>query len=113
MTKRFCQGPKCHTYDTSDRKRGPKENRRNQTRTVGTYGYGDNNFCTLNCQNDWWAVHGTRVVDYIGRVKEPIVLTAENAWREVWNRAHWDDNTQPRYVERNMITGAERPCQQG
>ena len=113
MSKKYCQGPKCHTYDTSDRKRGPKENRRNQTRTIGTYGYGDNNFCTLNCQNDWWVEHGTRVVDYIGRVKEPIVLTEENAWREVWNQAHWDDNTQPRYIERNMLTGAERSCEQG
>ena len=111
--KRFCQGPLCHTYDTSDRKRGPKENRRNQTRTIGNYGYGNGNFCTLNCQNDWWREHGTRVVDYIGRVKEPIALTEENAWREVWNQAHWDDNTQPRYIEHNMITGAERPCKQG
>ena len=67
--KTYCQGPKCHTYDTTDRKRGPKENRRNQTRTIGTYGYGDNNFCTLNCQNDWWAEYGTRVIDYIGRIK--------------------------------------------
>ena len=21
---KYCQGPKCHTYDTKDRKRGPK-----------------------------------------------------------------------------------------
>ena len=113
MSKNYCQGPSCHTYDTSDRKRGPKGNRRNQTRTLGTYSYGNGNFCTLNCQNDWWAEYGTRVVDYIGRVKEPKVLTEENGWRQVWNRAHWDDNTQPRYVERNMITGAERPIQEG
>ena len=67
--KKYCQGPKCHTYDTSDRKRGPKENRRNQTRTIQTYSYGNGNFCTLNCQNDWWSEHGTRVIDYIGRIK--------------------------------------------
>ena len=113
MSKVYCQGPLCHTYDTTDRKRGPKENRRNQTRTIGTYGYGDNNFCTLNCQNDWWVEHGTRVVDYIGRIKEPIVLTAENAWRRQYNRAAWHDNNAPEYIERNMITGAERPCEQG
>ena len=34
---RLCQGPKCHTYDTQDRKRGPKGNKRNQTRTIKTY----------------------------------------------------------------------------
>ena len=29
---KYCQGPKCHTYDTKDRKRGPKDNKRNETR---------------------------------------------------------------------------------
>ena len=112
MSKKYCQGPLCHTYDTSDRKRGPKENRRNQTRTVGTYGYGDNNFCTLNCQNDWWAEYGTRVVDYIGRIKAPIVLSPENAWRRVYNQARWDDNSLPTFIERNMITKEERPYEE-
>ena len=23
---KYCQGPKCHIYDTKDRKRGPKDN---------------------------------------------------------------------------------------
>ena len=110
MSKVYCQGPLCHTYDTSDRKRGPKENRRNQTRSIGIYSYGNRSFCTLNCQNDWWAEHGTRVVDYIGRIKEPIVLEEENAWRREYNRAAWEDNNAPEYIERNMITGAVRPC---
>ena len=34
MTK-LCQGPSCHMYDTTDRKRGPKGNKRNYTRTIG------------------------------------------------------------------------------
>ena len=34
MTK-LCQGPNCHTYDTTDRKRGPKGNKRNETRKIG------------------------------------------------------------------------------
>ena len=106
---RLCQGPECHTYDTTDRKRGPKGNKRNQTRTIGTYGYGNGNFCTLNCQNDWWAKHGPQAVDYFGRVFQPKVLTAENGWRQVYNQAHWNDNTVSRYIERNMITGEERP----
>jgi len=40
---KLCQGPSCHMYDTTDRKRGPKGNKRNQTRTVGHYYY---NMCT-------------------------------------------------------------------
>ena len=77
MTK-LCQGPECHTYDTTDRKRGPKGNKRNQTRTLSRYAYGNNNFCTLNCQNDWWALYGNQAVDYFGRVFQPKVLSAEN-----------------------------------
>ena len=38
---KYCQGPKCHTYMTTDRKRGPKGSKYYQTRTVGRYGYGD------------------------------------------------------------------------
>ena len=106
---KYCQGPKCHTYDTTDRKRGPKGNRRNQTRTVGTYSYGANNFCTNTCQNDWWDLHGNRAVDHFGRLHNPIILTEENAWRQVFNREHWEDNTQARYHEVNMITRATRP----
>ena len=106
---KYCQGPKCHTYDTSDRKRGPKNERRNQTRSISTYAYGNQNFCTLTCQNDWWGEHGQRAVDHFGRLHNPIVLDEANAWREVHNNGYWEDNTQPRYVERNMITNAIRP----
>jgi len=77
---KYCQGPKCHTYMTQDRKRGIKGDKYYQTRTVGRYGYGDNNFCTNICQGDWWAKHGTRAIDHFGRLREPIKLTPENAW---------------------------------
>ena len=105
---KLCQGPKCHTYDTSDRKRGPKGNKRNQTRTIGTYSYGNGNFCTLNCQNDWWSENGNQAVDYIGRLHQPKILTEENGWRTTYNRRHWDNDNEPRYIERNMLTGEER-----
>ena len=65
---------------TTDRKRGMKGSKYFQTRTVGRYGYGDNNFCTMNCHNDWWAKHGTRAIDHFGRLHEPIRLVPENAW---------------------------------
>jgi len=108
---KYCQGPKCHTYDTSDRKRGPKNERRNQTRTISTYSYGDQSFCTLTCQNDWWSEHGQRAVDHFGRLHNPIILAEENAWRRTWNQDYsWsENNTAPRYVETNMCTKAIRP----
>ena len=76
----YCQGPLCHTYMTSSRKRGIKGSKYFQTRTVGRYAYGDNHFCTLSCQDDWWAKHGTRAIDHFGRIHEPIRMTPENAW---------------------------------
>ena len=76
----YCQGPLCHTYMTSSRKRGMKGSKYYQTRTVGRYAYGDNHFCTLSCQDDWWAKHGTRAIDHFGRLHEPIRLAPENAW---------------------------------
>ena len=112
MALKYCQSHKCHTYDTKDRKRGSKNNRVNQTRRRSNLYYGSGNFCSMNCYNDWAEEFIDRAVDQIsGRLTEPMTLTEENAWRRVWNRAHWDDNSQPRYIERNMISGAERPCQ--
>ena len=84
---KYCQGPKCHTYMTTDRKRGIKGDKYFQTRSV-RYGYGDNNFCTVICLNDWWAEHGTRAIDHFGRLHEPIRLVPENAWIKdyTWRR---------------------------
>ena len=85
---KYCQGPKCHTYQTIDRKRGTKGDKYFQTRTVGQYGYGNGNFCTTSCLGDWWAKHGERAVDHFGRLHNPIRLTNENAWIKdyTWGR---------------------------
>ena len=112
MALKYCQSHKCHTYDTKDRKRGSKDNRTNQTRRRSDFYYGGGNFCSMNCYNDWADQFMDRAIDSVsGRITEPKILTEENAWRQVYNYAHWDDNTLPRYIERNMITGAERPIQ--
>ena len=110
--KKYCQGTKCHTYDTSDRKRGTKGNKVNQTRSLGTYTYGNGNFCTLGCQNDWWETHGTRVVEYVGRVNEPLILTEENGWKKRYNPDYYgriDTANVPQFIEVNMFTKATRP----
>ena len=88
----FCQGPLCHTYMTTDRKRGMKGSKYFQTRTVNQYGYGDNNFCTTICLGDWWAKHGTRAIDHFGRLHEPIRLAPENAWIKDYNYMHNGDD---------------------
>ena len=52
MTLKYCQGPKCHTYDTKDRKRGPKDNKRNETRRRSSFYYLGGNACSMNCERD-------------------------------------------------------------
>ena len=105
---KLCQGPSCHMYDTTDRKRGPKGNKKNYTRTVGRYGFGDQNFCTLNCHNDWWTMHGTRCVDYIGRLRERKAMTPENSWQKRENYYTWQrENGEPRYYYRNICTNEQ------
>ncbi len=102
---KYCQGPKCHTYMTTDRKRGPKGAKYYQTRTV-RYGYGDNHFCTTRCQADWWAKHGTHAVDHVGRIREPIKMTPENAWVKDYT---WDRNSNHVHYFFNKLTNERIP----
>ena len=85
MSNKYCQGPRCHTYMTSDRKRGPKGAKHFQTRTLGRYSYGDGNFCTMICQSDWWDKHGAAAVNHFGRITKPIKLTEESAWVKTYD----------------------------
>ena len=109
---KLCQGPSCHTYDTTDRKRGLKGNKRNITRNVGTYGYGGNNFCTLTCYNDWANENMDRAIDYIGILREPKAMTANNSWvkreRYTWQR----DNGESEHYYHNMCTNENRELTQ-
>ena len=106
---KLCQGPSCHMYDTTDRKRGPKNNKRNVTRNVGTYNYGNGNFCTLGCQDDWSKEYMTRAVDHFGRLHQPKAMTPENSWtkRERYSWEH--DEHVSTYYSRNVCTNEERP----
>jgi len=106
---KLCQGPSCHMYDTTDRKRGPKDNKRNYTRTVGQYSYGNNNFCTLSCQNDWARENMDRAIDYIGRLRERKAMIPGNSWtkrqRYSWQRQDGQDE----FYYYNMCTTEHRP----
>ncbi len=112
-TLKYCQSHKCHTYDTKDRKRGSKGNKVNQTRRRSNLYYGKGNFCSLNCYNDWAEQFVDRAIDMVsGRLHKPITLTEETAWQRTWNRLYWDNKTLPQFIERNILTGEERPLQQ-
>ena len=68
---KYCQNPRCHYYNSNDRLRGTGENKTYQTRKASKFYYGGGNFCTLNCQNDWFEVYGSRAVDYFVRITTP------------------------------------------
>ena len=104
---KFCQGPDCHTYNTQDRLKGPKENKTYQTRRRSSFYYGGSNFCSLNCQNDWFYDFGTKAIDHFGRTTEPKHLTEQNAWHRDYD---WRiDDRQNRYFFVNAITKERRP----
>ena len=106
---KLCQGPSCHMYDTTDRKRGPKGNKRNITRTVNGYGYGNKNFCTLGCQDDWSKEYMTRAVDHFGRLHQPKAMTPENSWTKRERYSWQNDSDVSTYYSRNVCTQEERP----
>jgi len=104
---KLCQGPKCHQHNTKDRLKGPKGNKTYQTRRRSDFYYGSGNFCSLNCQNDWFETYGNRAIDHFGRLTEPKHLNENNAWQKTYD---WDsDYTNRRYVYRNGITNEQRP----
>ena len=103
---RYCQGNKCHQYRTKDRIRGTKGQKYYATRRRSKMYYGKGNFCSLNCQNDWWEIHGDNAVDHFGRLTEPKHLTEDNAWEKKYD---WNSNHETHYVYVNGITGEHRP----
>ena len=69
--------------------------------------YGDGNFCSLNCQNDWFNTYSDRAIDHFGRTTEVKHLTEDNAWQKTWDWSGGYDNRT--YVYRNGITQEQRP----
>ena len=101
---KYCQGPKCHTYKTKDRLRGPKGAKYYQTRRRSSMYYSDN-FCSLNCCNDWLEENLERALNHFGRIVEPIKLTEDNAWRKL-ERYYGDGNP---FYWYNGLTEQELP----
>ena len=115
---KYCQGTKCHQYRTKDRIRGTKGSKSYQTRRRSSFYYGHNNFCSLNCQNDWFNAFGDRAVDHFGRLREPKRVDCDNAWykdytwRSMNNHQHYIKNdllgqkiliTEQQYRDQNFI----------
>tara|TARA_R100001480_G_scaffold89670_1_gene96483 strand:+ start:36 stop:416 length:381 start_codon:yes stop_codon:yes gene_type:complete len=105
---KLCQGSRCHQYNTQDRIKGTKGNKTYQTRRRSSFYYGGGNFCSLNCQNDWFNDFGDKAIDHFGRLTEPKHLTEENAWRKDYDWRHGVDEDNIYYYY-NPLTKERRP----
>tara|TARA_R100001086_G_scaffold161824_1_gene87167 strand:+ start:584 stop:949 length:366 start_codon:yes stop_codon:yes gene_type:complete len=102
---KYCQGTQCHTYTTQDRLKGIQGNKTFQTRRRSNLYFDE--FCSMQCYNDWFNAFGTRAINHFGRLTEPKKLTEDNAWQKSFD---WDSSYQNRiYVFRNAITKEQRP----
>ena len=77
---KLCQGNKCHQYNTKDRIRGSQGNKHYETRRRSSFYYGDSNFCSLNCQNDWFYEYGNKAIDHFRRITEAKKVECDSAW---------------------------------
>ena len=109
MSMKYCQGPLCHTYKTTDRLRGPKGAKYYQTRRASSFNYMGGNCCTFRCQDDWFEKFGEQAVNHFGRIHEAIKLTEENAWVKL--QRYYASNESP-YYWYNRLTEDDIPMTQ-
>ena len=103
---KYCQGNKCHQYRTKDRIRGTKGNKSYQTRRRSRFYYGKNNFCSLNCQNDWINEHIEHALDHFGRTTEPKKVLCDQAWYKDYTYGY-PNNTN--HCFKNDLLGQRKP----
>jgi len=88
---KYCQGPICHEHKTKDRIKGTKGDKHYETRRR-SHMYYNGNFCSLNCQDDWFRLNGNRAIDHFGRTHEPKRTAADSAWYKSYNWVRQDSN---------------------
>ena len=104
---KFCQGPECHKHKTKDRIKGMQGSKTYQTRRRSHFYYGNGNFCSTWCQNDWSTKYMEQALDHFGRTTEAKHLTQDNAWSKEYD---WNsDYNNRQYIYVNGITKEQRP----
>jgi hypothetical protein len=101
----YCQGTNCHEYRTKDRIRGAKGSKSYQTRRRSSFSYGGSNFCSLNCQNDWFQEYGTRAIDHFGRTTEAKKVLCDQAWYKdyKYNYINGSDSNYQHYLVNDLL----------
>ena len=103
----WCQNPRCPERKTSSQIRGTKGKKYYQSSKA--YGYGNGNFCTLNCYNEWSNKYIDRAIDNLGvRIVDPVKLPMESAWRKNYTWNYSGDGGDRHYLE-NKLMGIKIP----
>ena len=108
---KLCQGVKCHTYHTKDRIRGSQGDKHYETRRRSQFYYGNNSFCSLNCQNDWFELNGDRAIDHFGRLREAKRNDCADAWYKdyTYNYDHTNNRSNNTHYIVNDLIGKKVP----
>ena len=102
---KYCQGTKCHTYNTKDRIKGTKGSKSYQTRRRSSFYYSDN-FCSLACQNDWLSENIERALNHFGRITESKKVACDQAWYKDYR---WHSSGNHIHYIVNDLLGERRP----
>ena len=101
----WCQNPRCPERKVSTQIRGTKGKKYYQSSKAS--GYGNDNFCTLNCFYEWANKYMDRAIDNLGiRIGEPVKLPMESAWSKNYNYSY--PNNDVHYLE-NKLMGIKIP----
>jgi len=107
---KYCQGPKCHTYNTKDRIRGPKGDKHYETRKRSSFYYLGGNACDTRCQQDWFDKFGKLAVDHFGRIHEPKRTDCDSAWyKHSAYQGHYNNTFNYNYFFVNDLLGQRIP----
>ena len=107
---KYCQGPKCHTYNTKDRIRGPKGDKHYETRKRSSFYYLGGNACDTRCQQDWFDKFGKLAVDHFGRIHEPKRTDCDSAWyKHSAYVGHYNNTFNYNYLFVNDLLGQRIP----
>ena len=109
---KYCQGTKCHEYRTKDRIRGTKGNKHYGTRRRSHFYYGQNNFCSLRCQEDWLTDNIERALNHFGRITEPKKVECDNAWYKDYKYNYNNGNGSYNHYFVNDLLGQRIPITQ-
>ena len=101
---KYCQGPICHEHKTKDRIRGPKGSKHYETRRRTHLAYGDE-WCSMQCYNDWLNQYGTRAIDHFGRTTEPKRTGCDSGWYKdyKYNYNNGNDSTYSHYFVNDLL----------